>query len=153
MPLTRVEIEKFNKVLIVYNRNSGKQLFASMFARINEVYKRLKDILGSKRIEICDIKNFADLDNIAERVTTEKIDWVIIAGGDGTIRALIEKLADKKYLPYISVFPAGTVNLVAKELLMTTDPAKWVKRVAKGIVAPVYLGRTNGNVFLTVPLF
>jgi len=150
MPLTRVEIEKFNKVLIVYNRNSGKQLFASMFSRVNEVYKRLKDILGAKRTEIYDIKSFADLDNIAERVTAEKIDWVIIAGGDGTIRALIEKLADKKYLPYISVFPAGTVNLVAKELLMTTDPAKWVKRVAKGIVAPVYLGRTNGNVFLTV---
>jgi len=150
MPLTRVEIEKFNKVLIVYNKNSGKQLFASMFARINEVYKRLKDIFTSKRIEICDIKNFADLANIAERVIDEKIDWVIIAGGDGTIRALIEKLADKSYLPYVSVFPAGTVNLVAKELLMSTEPAKWVKRVVKGIVAPVYLGRANNHAFLTV---
>ena len=150
MPLTRVDIEKFNKVLIVFNRNSGKQLFASMFSRVNEVYKRLKDILGAKRTEIYDIKSFADLDNIAERVEAEKIDWVIIAGGDGTIRALIEKLADRNYLPYVSVFPAGTVNLVAKELLMTTDPAKWVKRVVKGIVAPVYLGRTNGHAFLTV---
>ncbi len=150
MPLTRVGIEKFNKVLIVFNRNSGKQLFASMFSRVNEVYKRLKDILGAKRTEIYDIKSFADLDNIAERVEAEKIDWVIIAGGDGTIRALIEKLANRNYLPYVSVFPAGTVNLVAKELLMTTDPAKWVKRVAKGIVAPVYLGRTNGHAFLTV---
>ena len=150
MPLTRVKIEKFNKVLIVYNQNSGKQFFASMFARVNEIYKRLKDIYGSKRIDIYDIKSFSDLDRIAQKVSEEQIEWVIIAGGDGTIRALIEKLANKKYLPYVSVFPAGTVNLVAKELLMGNDPGKWVKRVSKGIVAPVYLGRTNGHVFLTV---
>jgi len=150
MPLTRIDIQKFNKVLIVYNRNSGKQLFASMFARVNEIYKHLKDILGAKRTEIYDIKSFVDLDNIAARIKDEQIDWVIIAGGDGTIRALIEKLANRNYLPYISVFPAGTVNLVAKELLMVTEPLKWVKRIAKGIVAPVYLGRANGHVFLTV---
>ena len=150
MPLNRVEIEKFNKVLIVYNRNSGKQLFASMFARVNEIYKRIKDILGAKRVEMCDIKSFANLEEIALRVVDERVDWVIIAGGDGTIRALIEKLANKNFRPYISVFPAGTVNLVAKELLMGNDPEKWVKRVAKGIVTPVYLGRSNGHVFLTV---
>ena len=150
MPLTRVDIEKFNKVLIVYNHNSGKQLFASMFARVNEIYKRIKSILGAKRTDIIDIKKFADLDDIAERVAVEQVDWVIIAGGDGTIRAFIEKLANKKCFPYISVFPTGTVNLVAKELLMSDEPEKWVKRVSKGIVTPVYLGRTNGHVFLTV---
>ena len=150
MPLTRVDIEKFNKVLIVYNQNSGKQVFANMFARVNEIYKRIKSILGAKRTEIVDIKKFADLDSIAQRVAEEQVDWVIIAGGDGTIRAFIEKLANKKCFPYVSVFPAGTVNLVAKELLMDNEPEKWVKRVSKGIVTPVYLGRTNGHVFLTV---
>ena len=100
MPLTRVEIEKFNKVLIVYNQNSGKQFLANTFARVNEVYKRLKDIYGSKRIDIYDVKSFADLEDIAEYISKEQIEWVIIAGGDGTIRALIEKLANKKYLPY-----------------------------------------------------
>ena len=150
MPLTRVDIEKFNKVLIVYNQNSGKQVFANMFARVNEIYKRIKSILGAKRTEIVDIKKFADLDSISERVAVEQVDWVIIAGGDGTIRAFIEKLANKKCFPYVSVFPAGTVNLVAKELLMDNEPEKWVKRVSKGIVTPVYLGRTNGHVFLTV---
>ena len=53
-------------------------------------------------------------------------------------------------MPYISVFPAGTVNLVAKELLLKADPHKWFKRVSKGIEVPVYMGRANGNVFLTV---
>lgn len=150
MPLTRVDIKKFNKVLLVYNRNSGKQLFASMFARVNEVFKRLKNIFGTKRFDICDVQNFVDLDGVVERVVDERVEWVIIAGGDGTIRALIEKLANKNCFPYVSIFPAGTVNLVAKELLMSNEPEKWVKRIVKGIVMPVYLGRTNGHVFLTV---
>ena len=33
----RVDIAAFQKVMIVYNRNSGKQLFASMLARVNAV--------------------------------------------------------------------------------------------------------------------
>lgn len=150
MPLTRVEIAQFNKIMIVHNRNSGRQLFASMFSRVNEVYKCIKSLLGAKRVEICDIKRFDDLNNLAVRIADERVDWVIIAGGDGTIRALIEKLMVRKYLPYISVFPAGTVNLVAKELLMSSEPEKWFKRAVKGIVTPVYLGRTNGHIFLTV---
>lgn len=150
MPLTRVDIEKFNKVLIVYNRNSGKQFLDSTYSRVNEIYKRLKDIFGGKRIEICDIRSFADSKAIAERIDKEQIDWVIIAGGDGTIRSLIEHFVSNDHMPYISVFPAGTVNLIAKELLMQNDPEKWTKRVLKGIVTPVYLGRTNGHTFLTV---
>ena len=31
----RVDIAAFQKVMIVYNRNSGKQLFASMLARVS----------------------------------------------------------------------------------------------------------------------
>ena len=103
MPLTRVDIEKFNKVLIVYNQNSGKQLFANMFARVNEIYKRIKSILGAKRTDIIDIKRFADLDDIAEQVAVEQVNWVIIAGGDGTIRAFIEKLANKNQYSIINL--------------------------------------------------
>ena len=150
MAITYVEVAKLKKVVIVYNRNSGKQLFASMIMKINEIYKRLKDELGSKTVELQEIKRFDDIPAIAEALEAEQVDWVIIAGGDGTIRAMIEQLANRKYLPYISVFPAGTVNLVAKELLMNGDPYKWVRRVLKGVEVPVYLGRANGYVFLTV---
>ena len=61
-------------------------------------------------------------------------------------RAMIEQLANRKYVPYISVFPAGTVNLVAKELLLKRTRIV-VKRVSKGIEVPVYLGRANATSF------
>ncbi len=150
MDIKYADIEKFNRVMLVYNRNSGKQLFASMIMRINEVYKHLKKRLGSKRVVMREISYFNEIPLIAEEIEREQVAWVVIAGGDGTIRALIEQLADRKYLPYVSVFPAGTVNLVAKELLMSSEPAKWAKRALKGVELPVYLGRANGNVFLTV---
>ena len=150
MAINYAEVMQFKKVVIVYNRNSGKQLFASMIARINEIFKRLKDELGSKTVELREIKRFDEIPAIAEALQAEAVDWVIIAGGDGTIRAFVEQLSNRKYLPYISVFPAGTVNLVAKELLLSGDPYKWAKRVLKGVEVPVYLGRANGHVFLTV---
>ncbi len=150
MPVDYVDVTKFKKVVLLYNRNSGKQLFASMMAKVNETFKLIKDLVGSKNAEMRDIKYFDQIPQIAQQIVDEKVDWVIIAGGDGTIRAMIEQLANRKYVPYISVFPAGTVNLVAKELLLKADPHKWIKRVAKGITVPVYLGRANGNAFLTV---
>lgn len=150
MAINYAEVMQFKKVVIVYNRNSGKQLFASMMAKINEIFKRLKDQLGFKTVELREIRYFDEIPAIAQEIKDEQVDWVVIAGGDGTIRALVEQLSNKKYLPYISVYPAGTVNLVAKELLMSGDPYKWAKRVLKGVEVPVYLGRANGHVFLTV---
>ena len=129
MAINYAEVHKFHKVAIIYNRNSGKQLFASMIMKINEIFKRLKDELGTKTVELREITRFDDIPAIAEDLKAQQVDWVIIAGGDGTVRALIEQLANRQYLPYISVFPAGTVNLVAKELLMSGDPYKWAKRV------------------------
>ena len=150
MSINYIYIKKFHKVMLIYNRNSGKQLFASMNMKINEIFKHLKAYLGSDVVELDEIRQFADVDGFVEKAVTQKYDWVIIAGGDGTIRAVIEKLANKKYLPYISIVPAGTVNLVAKELQLHSDPYKWIRRILKGVERPVYLGRANGHVFLTV---
>ena len=146
----RVDISSFQKVMIVYNRNSGKQLFASMLARVNEVKKRLKQFVNPKNLETVEIRSFQEVEGLATRICQEKYDWVIVAGGDGTLRAMIDVFTRQGSMPYVSVFPAGTINLVAKELLMSNDPAKWANRVAKGIVIPVQLGKANGHVFLTV---
>lgn len=148
--MERADITNFKKIYLVYNRNSGKQIFASMMAKINEIYKRLRNAYGSDKVELIQIKYFDQVPEITERIVSEKADWVIIAGGDGTIRAMVERMADSSHMPYISIFPAGTVNLVAKELLISGDPGKWFRRMSKGIEVPVYLGRANGHVFLTV---
>ena len=56
-----------------------------MMSRINEVYKLLKQELDAE-IEMLDVRFFEQMPALAKRVADEKCDWVIIAGGDGTIR-------------------------------------------------------------------
>jgi len=146
----QVDLKKFHKVLFVFNRNSGKQLFASMLSRINQTVNGLRVQLPQAEIELYSLKRFAEMPGLADRVRQEKIDWVIIGGGDGTIRAFIEELLTRQCYPYISVFPAGTINLIARELQLSKEPQKWLHRVNKGIVEPVYIGKANGNIFLTV---
>ena len=148
-PLDRIDVRQLKKIFILYNRYSGKQLFASMMSRINEIYKLLKLELNAE-IELLDVQYFEQMPELAKRAAEEKCDWVIIAGGDGTIRAFVEDMLQLNYRPYISVFPAGTVNLIAKEMSLRNEPERWVHRALKGFVYPFYTARANGNLFLTV---
>ena len=148
-PRGQVDVRQFKRVFILYNRYSGKQFFASMITRINEVYKLLKQELAAE-VELLDVKYFEQMPELAERVVREQCDWVVIAGGDGTVRAFIEDMLRLDYRPYISIFPAGTVNLIAKEMSLRNEPGRWVRRALKGFVYPFYTARANGNIFLTV---
>ena len=51
MPGEYVDVKKFKKVVLLYNRNSGKQLFASMMAKVNETYKLVKELVGPKNAQ------------------------------------------------------------------------------------------------------
>ena len=148
-PRGQVDVRQFKRVFILYNRYSGKQFFASMITSINEVYKLLKQELDAE-VELLDVKYFEQMPELAQRAADEKCDWVIIAGGDGTVRAFIEDMLRLDYRPYISIFPAGTVNLIAKEMSLRNEPGRWVRRALKGFVYPFYTARANGNIFLTV---
>ncbi len=145
----RIDVRKFKRVFILYNQYSGKQFFASMMSRINEVYKLLKQELDAE-IELLDVHYFEQMPELAKRAAEEKCDWVIIAGGDGTVRAFVEDMLRLNYRPYISIFPAGTVNLIAKEMSLRNEPQRWVHRSLKGLVYPFYTARANGSLFLTV---
>ncbi|MER2138921.1 MAG: diacylglycerol kinase family protein [Succiniclasticum sp.] len=145
----QIDVRQFKRVFILYNRYSGRQLFASMMSRVNEVYKLLKQELDAE-VELLDVQYFEQMPELAKRAADEKCDWVIIAGGDGTIRAFVEDMLRLDFRPYISVFPAGTVNLIAKEMSLRNEPGRWVYRALKGFMYPLYTARANGSLFLTV---
>lgn len=147
---TKVDLTKFKKIFMLFNRHSGKQLFTQKGAAIQKAKQLIMERFGPEVVELVEIERFNQIEAIAQRVKEEQVDWVIIAGGDGTIRATIEKLVNLNYYPYISIYPAGTVNLVAKELQLPSAPTKWFSMVTKGPALPVYFARANGNVFLTV---
>ncbi|HWU04674.1 MAG TPA: diacylglycerol kinase family protein, partial [Novosphingobium sp.] len=65
-----------------------------------------------------------------EPALAERTDVVCIVGGDGTARTIVEhnrKLAGRAQ---ICIYPAGTVNLIARERRSPPDPAAFVAHLA-----------------------
>jgi diacylglycerol kinase (ATP) len=67
-----------------------------------------------------------------------------VVGGDGTLRDAIGRLRGIEGLPPINIFPGGTINLVARELLYPRDIEKYVARVISGQPSSrLFLGQVN----------
>src|SRR5699024_8329118 len=52
----------------------------------------------------------------AARCCDEGFDWVIAAGGDGTVQEVMNGIAEKEYRPTVAIIPAGTTNDYARVL-------------------------------------
>lgn len=70
---------------------------------------------------------------------------VIVCGGDGTVRACAEGLA-RAGVP-MTIFPAGTGNLLARNLDLPTAPERIVEAAIAGRRHSIDLGRVEGEAF------
>jgi diacylglycerol kinase (ATP) len=69
---------------------------------------------------------------------------ICVVGGDGSLRDVAARLRGMGDLPPISVYPAGTINLVARELSYPGNIQKFVARVVGGDVPKkLFLGEIN----------
>ncbi len=72
---------------------------------------------------------------------------VCVAGGDGTVRHVVSALVKASRAPGFSIYPAGTINLVAREWQAPTDPSAFAHHVAQEGAArrlhPVALNDTH----------
>ncbi|WP_417592306.1 diacylglycerol/lipid kinase family protein [Parasphingorhabdus sp.] len=59
-------------------------------------------------------------------------DLVCVSGGDGTLRLVIGSMVRTKMSQPLCIFPAGTVNLVAKELGYSSDPEIFAREIMAG---------------------
>jgi len=70
-------------------------------------------------------------DDVARQALAEKVDAVLVAGGDGTVRAVSEAMTGSG-VP-LAIVPSGTGNLLARNLkLPLTDPTAMVAAVFDG---------------------
>jgi diacylglycerol kinase family enzyme len=91
-----------------------------------------------------------DGDTVAERVRAaieSGVDFVGVAGGDGTVRCVAELLVDTD-VPLVTI-PAGTRNHFARELeIEDVEHAAAAVRGTDGVRRAVDVGDVNGRVFL-----
>ncbi|MEP3225290.1 MAG: diacylglycerol kinase family protein [Parasphingorhabdus sp.] len=62
-------------------------------------------------------------------------DLICVSGGDGTLRLVIAAMQAKEIGRPICIFPAGTVNLVAREIGYSSAPETFASEVMQGYLA------------------
>ncbi|MCU0546483.1 MAG: lipid kinase [Oscillatoriaceae cyanobacterium Prado104] len=78
----------------------------------------------------------------------DRVELVIIGGGDGTLNAAIEGLIDTQ-LP-LAILPMGTANDLARTLGIPTSLPEACQVIASGEVRAIDLGWVNGKHFFNV---
>lgn len=73
-------------------------------------------------------------------------DVVVVIGGDGTILAAAEAFAGTATA--LAVVPQGTVNQLARDLLIPLDPAQAIAALATGEQRSIDVGMVNDQAFL-----
>ncbi|HZX90837.1 MAG TPA: diacylglycerol kinase family protein [Rudaea sp.] len=87
-----------------------------------------------------------EIDSAARDAVREKPDIIVAGGGDGTINAIVSRVAGTGIA--LGVLPLGTLNHFAKALRLPLDPRLAAAVVATGKAAVVDIGEVNGKIFV-----
>lgn len=129
--------------LLIYNPTSGRNRHRR-FSEIERGVRILKE--AGITAELAPTTGPGSATQIARQAVEHRRGMVIACGGDGTINEVVNGLAESQ-VP-MAVLPAGTANILAKELEIPWDiphaarliPGATIRRIALGIAYPV-----NGN--------
>jgi diacylglycerol kinase family enzyme len=82
-----------------------------------------------------------------ERIESKDVDFIVVAGGDGTVRKLASELLDRKVIDRrlpIALLPMGTANNIAKTLGIKGDPMDIIKSWKDHEIKKYDVGRIDG---------
>ncbi|WP_373757572.1 diacylglycerol kinase family protein, partial [Jeotgalibaca porci] len=130
------------KCFVIINPSSGK-------IRYKEYLPELTNVLKQKFSEIELVYTEKKGDGIHYGLTTDA-DTVIVVGGDGTIREVVNGLMQQKYIPKLGIIPAGTVNDLARALNIPLDPFQAIAVLKKDTVKYIDVGKLNETYFISL---
>ena len=141
--------EGIKNALLIYNPTSGRQR-----NRRFRVVEQAARILGDAGIltELAPTTARFSATAIARQAVDQHIDLVIACGGDGTVNEVVNGLAGSE-VP-MALLPAGTANILAKELGIPWDIPQAARLIPSGIVRRIALGLAqamNGNHTDSIP--
>jgi diacylglycerol kinase (ATP) len=124
-----------NDALLIYNLTSGRRRHRR-FAEIEQAVRILKD--AGIRAELAPTTGPMSATEIARAAVRMGRGMVIACGGDGTNNEIVNGLAGSR-VP-MAVLPAGTANILAKELGIPWDIPHAARLIADGTVRRIALG-------------
>ncbi len=129
--------------LLIYNPTSGRRRHRR-FEEIEHGVRILKD--AGIQVELAPTHGPDTATGIARQAVEQRRGMVIACGGDGTINEIVNGLARSR-VP-MAVLPAGTANILAKELGIPWDIPHAARLIQGGVVRRIALGiacPVNGN--------
>src|SRR5215469_10125620 len=127
--------EGIKNALLIYNPTSGRRR-GRRFEEIEKAALILKDAGISAQIAATTAPGTAR--GMAHLAVTQRQDLVIACGGDGTVNEVINGLAGSQ-VP-LALLPAGTANILAKELGVPWDIPHAARLIPTGTVRRIALG-------------
>jgi len=142
---TRIDVDVGDRPLtVIMNPGSGHGDGATIRRTIAEALAA-----AGRAHRIVDAHDGTDLARTARSAVVEARRTgaiVVAAGGDGTLNAIANEVADSG-VPF-GVIPLGTFNYFARDLGIPVDPASAVRALLDGRLRPVHVARLNGHVLL-----
>jgi len=132
-------MHELHNALLIHNPNAGGGGSARR-AKLDEARRVLE--AGGIRADLAETTGPGEATEIAKKATTDGRELVIACGGDGTINEVVNGLARTKNgdrVP-LALLPAGTANVLAKELKLSWDIPTAAQQLAGGQVRDVALG-------------
>jgi len=128
------------RLLVIYNPTAGKRR-RRLFSRVLGHLKTL-----GCEIVLYETKGPGDAETFVHGVDAGMYDAIVAAGGDGTIREVVNGLAGRS-IP-LGIVPLGTANVLANEIGLAFNASALSEAIALGAPASVYTGEANGHLFL-----
>lgn len=126
------------KLLLVYNPNSGKKNIALHLDKIIEIFASAGKIITLYRI--------GDPVNSIENVLKNgDFDGVVVCGGDGSVNCVAKILLDCNIDIPLGVIPNGTCNDFSRSLGMPNDILLCARLIAQGKTKRIDIGLINGG--------
>jgi diacylglycerol kinase (ATP) len=127
--------ENRRTVRLIANPNAGRggARRASEIARLCEQLK-----LRGIETEVALTCAPDDATRLAREAISEGRREIVVSGGDGTINEVLQAIVGTH--ARLAVFPAGTANVLARELSLPFDAARAAEVIARGATRKVYAG-------------
>jgi len=135
------------KIMLVYNPKAGRSLFQQSLPAVIDIFAK-----EGYRVEVWPTQSPGDaVEKVA--VYGPEADVIVAAGGDGTLDETIEGMFRGRFKRPLGYIPVGSMNDFAGSIGLTANARTAARRIARGSIKPLDIGRFGNDHFVYVAAF
>ena len=134
----------FREIWVIYNDQAGWHKRKKVEAVIAALEKK------KIPVRLCCTTHVGHAELWAADACRQGIDLLVVAGGDGTLNEAVNGIYKEptESWPLLAVYPSGTINLIAEELVVPKEEGDFAAMLWQRRVVTVWPGIANGRYFL-----